>query len=149
MITLGAPWTLEKSVLPAGIKPSACRAHSTGKEHPMRRIHNHRISKEDFWEMLSAKRHNPCLVITFKDKSGSHTHKLSAGYQDDIDVYREGSETFVLSRNPRLDYVGLEVFEGAEKQGSIFLQGDQVKEVLGTEIISPFNAIKRMLEHIM
>ena len=108
----------------------------------MRKIHNYRISKEDFWEMLHAKRHNPCLVITFKDKSGSHTHTLSAGYQDDIDVYREGKETFVLSRNPRLEYVGLEVFEGAEKQGSIFLQGYQVKEVLKGENLAPFNALK-------
>ncbi len=116
---------------------------------PMRKIHNYRISKEDFWEMLHAKRHNPCLVITFKDKSGKHTHKLSAGYQDDIDVYREGKETFVLSRNPRLDYVGLEIFEGPEKQGSIFLQGDQVKETLGTEKLSPFNAVKRLVEHII
>ena len=115
----------------------------------MRRIHNYRISKEDFWEMLHAKRYNPCLVITFKDKSGNHKHKLSAGYQDDIDVYREGKETFVLSRNPRLDYVGLEVFDGSEQQGSIFLQGDQVKEVLGAGKLSPFNTIKRLMEHIM
>jgi hypothetical protein len=116
---------------------------------PMRKIHNYRISKEDFWEMLHAKRHNPRLVITLKDKSGKHTHKLSAGYQDDIDVYREGKETFVLSRNPRLDYVGLEVFEGAEKQGEIFLQGNQVKEVLGTGKLSPFSAVKRLVEHII
>ncbi len=115
----------------------------------MRKIHNYRISKEDFWEMLHAKRHSPCMVITFKDKSGSHKHKLSAGYQDDIDVYREGKETFVLSRNSRLDYVGLEVFEGAEKQGEIFLQEGQVKETLGTGKLSPFNAIKRLVEHII
>jgi hypothetical protein len=114
----------------------------------MRKIHNHRISKEDFWEMLSAKRHNPCLVITFKDKSGQHTHKLSAGYQDDIDVYREGSETFVLSSNPKLGYVGLEVFEGPDKTGEIFLQGHQVEETLGTGKLSPFNAVKRLVEHI-
>ena len=115
----------------------------------MRRIHNYRISKEDFWEMLHAKRHNPCLVITFRDKSGKHTHKLSAGYSDDIDVYREGMETYVLSSNPSLDYVGLEIFEGPEKQGSVFFQGDQVKEVLGRGNLAPFNAIKRMIEHIM
>jgi hypothetical protein len=82
----------------------------------MRRILNYRISKEDFWEMLHARRHSPCLVITIKNKSGKHTHKLSAGYSDDIDVYREGKTIYVLSRNSRLDYVGLEVFEGAEKQ---------------------------------
>ncbi len=115
----------------------------------MRKIHNHRISKEDFQEMLHAGRYNPCLVITFKDKSGQHRHKLSAGYQDDIDVYREDSKTFVLSSNFRLDYVGLEVFEGPEKQGSIFLQGDQVKETLGAGKLSPSNAIKRMVEHIV
>ncbi|MCM2285351.1 MAG: hypothetical protein NDI81_11250 [Desulfobacula sp.] len=115
----------------------------------MRKIHNYCISKEDFWEMLHAKRHSPCMVITFQDKSGSHTHKLSAGYQDDIDVYRDGKEIFVLSRNHRLDYVGLEIFEGPEKQGEIFLQGDQVKEALETGKLSPFNAIKRLVELIM
>ena len=114
----------------------------------MRKIHNYRISKEDFWEMLHAKRHNPCLVITFKDKSGKHTHKLSAGYRDILDIYREGIETYVLSTNSRLDYVGLEIFEGSEKQGSIFLQGDQVKEVLEKENLAPFNVIKRLREHI-
>jgi hypothetical protein len=115
----------------------------------MRKIHNYRISKEDFWEMLHAKRHNPCLVITFRDKSGTYAHKLSAGYWDDIDVYREGMETYVLSTNSRLDYVGLEIFEGPEKQGSIFLQGDQIKEALGRDDLAPFNAIKRLREHII
>jgi len=115
----------------------------------MRRIHNYSISKEDFWEMLHAKRHNPCLVITFRDKYGKHTHKLSAGYSDNIDVYREAMETYVLSSNPRLDYVGLEIFEGPEKQGSVFFQGGQVKEVLGRGNLAPFNAIKRLAEHIM
>lgn len=115
----------------------------------MRKIHNYRISKEDFWEMLHAKRHSPCLVITFADKAGKYTHKLSAGYLDDIYVYREDKETFVLSRNSRLDYVGMEIFEGPEKQGGIFLQGDQVKEVLGRDNLAPFNAIKLLREHII
>jgi hypothetical protein len=115
----------------------------------MRKIHNYRISKEDFWEMLHAKRHSPCLIITFADKAGKHKHKLSAGYSDDIDVYREGKETFVLSTNYRLGYIGLEIIEGHEKQGSIFLQGDQVKEVLGRDDLAPFNAIKRLIKHIM
>jgi len=114
----------------------------------MRRIHNYRITKESFWEMLHAKRHNPCLVITFRDKSGQHTHRLSAGYGDVLDIYREGTETYVLSSNPRLDYVGLEAFEGAEKQGSIFLQGDQVKEVLGRDDLAPLTIIKRLKNYV-
>jgi len=115
----------------------------------MRRIHNYRISKEDFWEMLHAKRHNPCLVIKFKDKSGNHTHKLSAGYQDDIDVYREGLETYVLSSNSMLGYVGLEILEGPDNIGAIFLEDHQVKEVLERDDLAPFNVIKRLREHII
>jgi hypothetical protein len=44
--------------------------------------------------------------------------------------------------------VGLEIFEGAEKQGEIFLQEEQVKDVLGRDDLAPFNAIKRLREHI-
>ena len=115
----------------------------------MRRIINFRINKESIDDMIKAGRFNPCLEITFRDRSGKHTHKLSAGYSDDIDVYRDDLETYVLSSNPRLDYVGLEIFEGPEKLGSIVLQGHQVKEVLGRGNLAPFNAIKRLMEHIM
>jgi hypothetical protein len=122
--------------------------HSTEKEPIMRRVHRYSIAKEDYWEMLHAGRYNPCLQITYRDRFGKHTHKLSAGYWDDIDVYREGSETYILSSNPKLGYVGLEIFEGAEKQGEIFLQEEQVKDVLGRDDLAPFNAIKRLREHI-
>ena len=114
----------------------------------MRRIHNYRISKEDFWEMLHAKRFNPCLEIIFRDKSGQHTHKLSAGYGDELDVYREGPETYVLSTNSSLGYIGLEILEGADKIGSIFLEAHQVKDVLERDNLAPFNAIKRLREYI-
>jgi hypothetical protein len=98
--------------------------------------------------MLHAGRYNPCLQITYRDRFGKHTHKLTAGYWDDIDVYREGRETYILSSNPKLGYIGLEVFEGPEKQGEIFLQEEQVKDVLGRDDLAPFNAIRRLREHI-
>ena len=115
----------------------------------MRRINNYSITKESFWDMLHEKRFNPCIEITFRDRSGKHTHKLSAGYGDELDIYRDGLETFILSTNSRLGYVGLEVFEGDEKIGSIFLESHQIKEVLGREDLAPFNAIKRLREHLM
>jgi len=114
----------------------------------MRRVHRFSIQKENLFDMLHAGRYNPCLEITYRDRFGKHTHKLSAGYWDDIDVYREGTETYILSSNPKLGYVGLEIYEGAEKQGEIFLQEEQVKEVLGNEDLAPFNVIKRLREHI-
>ena len=112
----------------------------------MRKIHNYRISKEDFLEMLHAGRFNPSLEITFRDRSGKHTHKLSAGYSDDIDVYREGSETYVFSTNSNLGYVDLEVFEGPDKTGEIFLEAHQVEEVLGKTNLASYTIIKRLRE---
>ena len=115
----------------------------------MRRIYKYSITKESFWDMLHEKRFNPCLEITFRDKSGEHTHKLSAGYSDVLDVYREGSETYVLSTNSMLGYVGLEILEGPDKTGAIFLQEHRVKEALGRDDLAPFNVIKRLREHII
>ena len=114
----------------------------------MRRIRNYSISKENTEDMIQAKRFNPCLKITFRDRSGQHTHKLSAGYDDDLDVYREGSETYILTTNPRLGYIGLEVFKGADKTGEIFVEEHQVKETIGRDDLAPFNAIKRLREYI-
>ena len=115
----------------------------------MRKIYNYRTKQESFWEMLHAKRFNPCLEITFRDKSGKHTHKLSAGAFDILDVYREGNETYILSTHHKLGYVGLEAFDGPDKIGSIFLEAHQVKEILGRDDLAPFNAIKLLREHIM
>ena len=114
----------------------------------MRRIRNYSISKESTEDMIQAKRFNPCLQITFRDRSGQHTHKLSAGYDDGLDVYREGPETYILTTNPRLRYIGMEVFEGADKTGEIFVEEHQVIETLGREDLAPFNTIKRLREHI-
>jgi len=115
----------------------------------MRKIHRYSIGKESTEDMIRAKRFNPCLEITFRDRSGQHTHKLSAGSDDDLDVYREGPETYILTTNPRLGYVGLEVFKGPDKTGEIFVVEHQVIETLGREDLAPFNAIKRLREHII
>ena len=115
----------------------------------MRRIRNYSISKESTEDMIRAKRFNSCLEITFRDRSGQHTHKLSAGYDDDLDVYREGSETYILTTNPRLGYIGLEVFEGPDRTGEIFVEEHQLIETLGLQDLAPFNAIKRLRKHII
>ena len=52
----------------------------------MRRIRNYSISKESTEDMIQAKRFNLCLEITFRDRCGQHTHKLLAGYDDDLDI---------------------------------------------------------------
>jgi len=94
--------------------------------------------------MLDAQRFNPCLEITFRDKSGTHAHKLSVGYSDDIHVYRESGETYVLTHNSNLGYVGLEVFDSADVVGDIFLEAHQVTEIFGRDDLAPFTMIHRL-----
>jgi len=114
----------------------------------MRRVINFRINKESTEDMIKAGRFNPCLEITFRDRSGKHKHKLSAGYGDDLIVYREGDEIFIFYNNEMLGYVGLEVIHGDEKLGEIFMEEDELKDVLGSENLVPFNVIKYLREHI-
>ena len=114
----------------------------------MKRVTHFSIAKELIEDMCDARKFNPCLEITFRDKTGKHTHKLSAGYSDFIHVYRELGETFVLSENFKMGYFGLEVFNGSEKAGDIFIESHQVKDILGNEALAPANIIKRMMEYI-
>ena len=114
----------------------------------MRRSNRFHIAKESNANMIAAGRYHPALVITFRDRRGVHTHTLSAGTDDIIHVYREASLTCVLSLNGRLGYVGLEVFDGRNKAGDIFLQEGQVVDVLGREDLAPSTIIRRLLNHI-
>ena len=114
----------------------------------MRKVTNYTISKEPVEDMLTAGRFNPCMEIIFRDRRGLHTHKLGAGTGDVLHVYREAGQTFVLSLNRPLGYVGLEVFDGSHMVGDIFLQGGQVIEVLGRDDLAPFTIIRRLVELI-
>ena len=114
----------------------------------MRKVHNYKIKKESIQEMHKARRWNPCLEITFRDKTGIHIHKLRAGYQDDIHVYRANGTTFVLTTNPYLGYVGLEVFKGSEQAGDLFLEYHNLIEVLGRCDLAPFTMIRRLREYV-
>jgi len=141
-------WIRTKSVQPAETKPGAQIACLTDKEICMRRINRYTIKKENLFEMLHARRHHPCLEITYRDRSGEYTHKLSAGYGDDLDVYREGSVTYILTQNPNIGYIGLEMYEGPDKIGEMFVEAERVTEVLGREDLAPVNIIKRLREYI-
>jgi hypothetical protein len=142
-------WIRTKYVQPAGTKPGAQNACSTNKEICMRRINQYIIRKENLFEMLHARRHHPCLEITYRDRTGEYPHKISAGYGDDLDVYREGPVTYILTRNPNLGYIGLEMYEGPDKIGEVFVEAERVTEILGRNDLAPFNIIKRLREYII
>jgi len=114
----------------------------------MRRITNYRIQKESMEAMVKAQRYHPALEIQIRDRTGTHTHTLSAGYDDVLHVYREGQETYVLSLNPRMGYVGLQVFDGSDEIGGIFLQEGQVEESIGSLDLAPYTIIRRLREYV-
>ena len=114
----------------------------------MKRVTRFSIAKESIEDMCKAGRYNRALEITFRDRTGIHTHKVGAGDSDEIHVYREETITYILSHNEGLGYFGLEAYEGAKKTGDIFVESHQVKDILGNEALAPFNAIKRMREYI-
>ena len=112
----------------------------------MRKV-DYQIKKESFDDQKKAGRWNPELEITFRDKTGQHTHKLSAGHQDDIHVYRIGDETFVGTRNEYLGYVRLEVFKGQKKMADLFLEDHDAKEIFGKLDLAPTTTIKRLMPY--
>ncbi|VBB44995.1 conserved hypothetical protein [uncultured Desulfatiglans sp.] len=106
----------------------------------MRKV-DYQLQKESFKDMAAAGRLSPCLEITFRDRRGKHIHKIGAGYSDDIAAFRENGATYILSLNPALGYAGLEAFEGDEKTGDVFLQGDQLLDLLGDKDLGPVQLI--------
>ncbi len=44
--------------------------------------------------------------------------------------------------------MGLDVFNGAESVGDIFLQGDNVIETLGRDDLAPFTIIRRLKDYV-
>lgn len=113
------------------------------------RIVDYELQRESYEDMIATGRYNEALEIVFRDKTGKHIHKLDAGRMDDIDVYRDGKETFVLTRNFGLGYVELEVFEGDEKVGDVFIQNDsEVQEIVGSLDLAPYTIIRRMAQYI-
>ena len=112
----------------------------------MKKVKSYIIAKESIEDHLKARRFNPCLEITFQDGKGSHTHKISAGYDDNIHVFHEERTTFVLSHNPRLDYVGMEVFKGREKVEDVFLQGHEANYVFGNKERSPKEMVQQLMD---
>ena len=114
----------------------------------MRKITHYSLEKESVDDMCNAQRFNPCLEITFRDSSGIHTHKISAGYRDDIYVYRDNGQTYVFTQNSYLGYVGLEVFNGSEQAVDLFMEYHNLIEVICRCDLAPFTMIRRLKEYV-
>ncbi|MEI7638899.1 MAG: hypothetical protein WCJ37_16445 [Syntrophus sp. (in: bacteria)] len=103
----------------------------------MRRAKNFTITKESLKDQVKGRRFNPCLEITFRDRAGLHRHKISAGYSDEVHVFKNHGLTVVLSFNLKLGYVGLEAFQGGEKINDVYLCGSEMLAAFGEDDLKP------------
>jgi len=110
-----------------------------------------KLEKETWEEQQEAGRYNPGLVVLFRDRRGKHRVPISAGYSDDVEGFRSGDETYILSMNQGLNYVGLEVFRGSESMGDIFVDRDyDIDEILGPRglNLTDHTIVKRLAGYI-
>ena len=115
----------------------------------MRTLSNYQIGKESHEDQSQAGRCNPALEITFRDRNGQHTHKLGSGNSDDIHVFRENGLTYVVSTNCRLGYVALDIFQGEDKLGDLFLEHHQLEETLGRTDLEPITLAQRLKDYVL
>lgn len=113
--------------------------------------------------------HNPRRSILVRDKRGMHILASGHGSGDDVEVYREGDDYYVLSMRRSFPYVGLTYFaepdahppydQGerwpkltpTEPTHDVFAQGsEQVADYLGhhrvLERLTPMTIAKRLSE---
>lgn len=115
----------------------------------MQKLTDYQIYRESIDAMWAAQRIHRALEICFTDETGSHTHTLSAGTDDEVHVHKDAGDTCVLSLNNRLGYVGLQVFRSETAVGEIFFQEGQVAEASIDIEAAPVILIRQLREYII
>ena len=85
--------------------------------------------EEETWEKQSAAgRYNPASVAIVK----GNRLTLNCGSADDLYFWTDKKETYVLTINNRMGYIGLDIYSGAYNTCSVFLQNyETAEEILG------------------
>ncbi len=112
----------------------------------MQEVTQYTITKESMEDQFKYRRFNPGLEITFTDDKGEHKHKIASGHSDEITVFQDNGTTLVLSHNPRMGYVGLEVFQGNERINEVFLIGSEMLAAFGEDDLEPSKMVSILQE---
>lgn len=121
------------------------------------RVYTYQLSKESDSEMTAAGRYNHKLQLHRKGIK----YALKSGYSDDIYIWEDNANIFVLNIHSTLSYIGLEIYskptkrttEVIESDTGLFVQGDdQCEELFGIKNAidrrKPVWLLKAMLNHI-
>jgi hypothetical protein len=105
------------------------------------KLDEYELDRETWDEQREAGRYHPATVVIWR----GHRHAIGAGSSDDVDLFEEGGELFVLSRHRGLSYAGLEVFRDGQLVRDTFTQdGDGLADYLNE--LTPIYAAKRLGE---
>jgi len=69
-------------------------------------------------------------------------------YGDEIGVYQDNDETYVISQSPGFSYVGLQVFAGSNIVGEIFVADHEMAAVFGETDPPEHTLIQRLRKYI-
>ena len=109
----------------------------------MRTLHHWRLVQETWNEQRDAGRFNPGLQIHI----GTLHLPIGAGSSDDVHLFQEDGEYYVLSVNTGLQYVGLQIFSATgELLDYSFLDTEyQIAENVGNiDALTPMTICKRL-----
>jgi len=104
----------------------------------MRTIKDYTTEPEPYDEQRKAGRYNPAIKLT----AAGQCVTIGAGWRDELDVFEESGELYVLSRNPGLGYAGLEVFRDGDTVADTFTDTGQLADYING--LSPIWAAKRL-----
>lgn len=112
----------------------------------MRTINNWETRKETWEEYHAAGCYGPRSVLVYRDRTGKHEVVINTGTLYDVDVFREGVSTYVLTTSRSMGCAGLEDFVDGEEYGSVFFEDYQIE--IGDRFfdLTPINQAKYLQE---
>ena len=110
----------------------------------MKRLYDFTVEEESVEEMLKAGRIMPYLRVTFQVTGNQYSVLIPAGIKDNIYIFKQGEEVFILARNSKHESIVFEIFTNGERTGGVYLRGEKLKEILGKRDLPATTIIKRL-----
>lgn len=104
-------------------------------------LNSYHWDRETIEEQSASKRYTPAQVVVWK----GHRHAIGAGTADDVDLFTEGGELYVLSRHRGLGYAGLQIFRDGEEIADTFTDAEVAGEYING--LSAIYAAKRLADY--
>ena len=119
-------------------------------EQTYRLLRSATIGHESWEEAAHAGRYNRALTLDYAIEDQEYQATLNGGESDTIDVLTDGDDVYVITTNPGLGYVGLEVFSEGALAHDVFIDGSEVEACLGEDVwdLEPQDQLERLIDYL-